>query len=122
MDYYDNRLIKTVKLMGGWLDTEGVPLYSGPFSRKLYTQHQHLKCLVVKTVFRLRYRELVDLLEVANALRHRLGLSKVPHYTTFQRFCARFPCRRLHQLIAGLAKRICSGTLSEPEKTTSKET
>jgi transposase len=112
MNYYSNRLIKLVDLVGGWFDKGGVPLYSGPFSRKLYTQHQHLTCLVIKTVFRLRYRELVDLLGVADALRHRLGLSKVPHYTTFQKFSARFPCRRLHRLIAGLAKKICSGTLN----------
>jgi transposase len=89
-----------------------VPLYSGPFSRKSYTQHQHLKGPVIKTLFRLRYRELADLLGVADALRHRLGLSKVPHYTTFQKFSARFPCRILHQLISQIAKKICSSTLN----------
>ena len=112
MNYCVNRLIKAVEEVGGWLEKEKVPLYSGPFSRKSYTQHQHLKGLVVKTLFRLRYRELTELLGVADALRHRLGLSKVPHYTTFQKFSARFPCRVLHQLIARVAKKICSGTLN----------
>jgi len=105
MNYYDNRLIKAVDEVDGWLEKGKVPLYSGPFSRRLYTQHQHLKGLVIKTVFRLRYRELVELPEVADTLRHRMGLSKVPHYTTFQKFSARFSCRNLHQMIAGIAKR-----------------
>jgi transposase len=112
MNYYNNRLIKAVDEVGGWLEKEKVPLYSGPFSKKQYTQHQHLKGLVIRTLFRLRYRELTDLLGVADALRHRIGLSKVPHYTTFQKFSARFPCRSLHQLIARVAKKICSGTLN----------
>jgi transposase len=112
MNYYASCLIKAVDEVGGWLEKEKVPLYSGPFSRKSYTQHQHLKGLVIKTLFRLRYRELVDLLGVADALRHRLNLSKVPHYTTFQKFSARFPCRILHQLIARIAKKVCSGTLN----------
>ena len=112
MDYYCNRLIKAVDEVGGWLEKGKVPLYSGTFSKKLYTQHQHLKCLVVKTLFRLRYRELVELLGVSDVLSRRIGLKKVPHYTTFQKFSARFPCRVLHQLIAGVAKRICSGTLN----------
>jgi transposase len=112
MNYYCNRLIKAVDEVGVWLDNERVPRYSGPFSRKLYTQHQLLKGLVVKTLFRLRYRELVEMLEVGDTLRGRMGLSKVPHYTTFQKFSARFPCRTLHQLIAGVAKKICSGTLN----------
>jgi transposase len=112
MNNYCNRLIKVVDEVGVWLEKEEVPFYSGTFSKKLYTQHQLLKGLVVKTLFRLRYRELVDLLEVADSLRSRMGLSKVPHYTTFQKFSARFSCRILHQLIAGVAKKICSGTLN----------
>jgi transposase len=112
MNYYGNRLIKVVNEVGVWLDNEKVPLYSGPFSKMLYTQHQLLKGLVIKTLFRLRYRQLVELLEVSDALRHRIGLNKVPHYTTFQKFSARFPCRTLHQLISGIAKKICSGTLN----------
>jgi hypothetical protein len=44
MNYCVNRLIKAVDEVGGWLDVVKVPLYSGPFSRKLYTQHQLLTC------------------------------------------------------------------------------
>jgi len=56
MNYYCSHLIKAVDDVGVWLDKEKVPLYSGPFSRKIYTQHQHLKGLVIKTLFRLRCR------------------------------------------------------------------
>jgi transposase len=112
MNYCVNRLIKAVDEVGGWLDVVKVPLYSGPFSRKLYTQHQLLTCLVVKTVFRLRYRELAEMLEVSDSLKRLICLDKVPHYTTFQKFCARFPCRILHQLVSSVAGKLVSGTLS----------
>lgn len=95
-----------------WLDVENVPVYSGKYSKQVYTQHQLLQALVVKTVYRLKYRELEEMLEISDTLRDCMGLDKVPHFTTFQKFAARFPCRILHQLIASIAKHLCAGTLS----------
>ncbi len=95
-----------------WLEVENVPFYSGKYSKQAYTQHQLLQCLVVKTIYRLKYRELAEMLQVSDTLRNCMGLKKAPHFTTFQKFAGRFPCRILHQLIATIAKHICSGTLN----------
>ena len=112
VNYSSNRLIKAVCEVGVWLDVENVPVYSGKYSKQVYTQHQLLQCLVVKTIYRLKYRELTEMLQISDTLREFMGLERVPHYTTFQKFAARFPCRILHQLIAGIAKYLCSGTLN----------
>ncbi|MFH1835139.1 MAG: transposase [Methanobacteriota archaeon] len=68
-----------------------------------------MKCLVLKTVFRLRYRELVELLEVSDKLVCETGLTRIPHFTTLQKFAARFPCRILDWLITLIAKHVCGG-------------
>lgn len=112
VDYLSNRLIRAVSEVGVWLDVENVPFYSGRYSKRVYTQHQLLQCLVIKTVYRLKYRELEEMLQVSDTLRECMGLKKVPHFTTFQKFAARFPARILHQLIATIAKHICCGTLN----------
>jgi len=108
---YENRLIKAVRLVGGWLEQCDVPLFSCCYSKRVFTQHQHVKCLVLKTVFRLRYRELVELLEVSDTLVEEIGLERVPHFTTLQKFAARFPCRILEQLITSIARAVCGGIL-----------
>ena len=102
-----NRLIKAVREVGVWLDSCDVPLFSCKFSKRVFTQHQHVKCLVLKTVFRLRYRELVELLEVSDMLVENIGLKRIPHYTTLQKFAARFPCRILDRLITLIARHVC---------------
>ena len=107
-----NRLFKAVREVGVWLDSRNVPLYSCRFSPQTYTQHQLLQGLVVKTLFRLRYRELVEVLQLADSLADTIGLCRIPHFTTFQKFAARFPCRILYQLIQTIAKHLCEGTLN----------
>ena len=91
IDICGNRLFKAVSEVGVWLDSKNVPLYSCRFSPQTYTQHQLLQGLVLKTLFRLKYRELVELLQMADTVKDTIGLSKIPHYTTFQKFAARFP-------------------------------
>jgi len=68
--------------------------------------------VVVKTMYQLRYRELVELLQLSDSPTDTIGLNKILHYTTFQKFAARFPCRILYQLIQTIAKHICEGTLN----------
>ena len=111
VDICQNRLIKAVSEVGVWLDSKNVPLYSSRFSPKTYTQHQLLQGLVVKTLFRLKYRELVEVMQIADSLTDSIGLNRIPHFTTFQKFAARFPCRIFYQLIQTIAKHICEGTL-----------
>lgn len=58
-------------------------------SRKDFTQPQLLACLVLKAVARTDYRGVCELLRVSPALREAIGLRKVPHWTTLQKFMAR---------------------------------
>ena len=84
IDICGNRLFKAVSEVGVWLDSMNVPLY----------------------------RELVEVLQMADTVSDTIGLSKIPHYTTFKKFAARFPCRIFYQMIQSVAKHICQGTLN----------
>jgi len=40
---------------------------------------------------------------VSDTLVEEIGLKSIPHFTTLQKFAARFPCRILEQLIMSIA-------------------
>ena len=61
---------------------EAMPPYSGPFSRRDFTQHQHFALLVLRQFFQTDYRGLVQMLHEWAELREVLGLKRVPHYST----------------------------------------
>lgn len=63
--------------------------YSSVKSRRDFTQPQLMACLVLKVAMKTDYRGLVEQLELCPALRRALGLQKVPHCTTLQKFMAR---------------------------------
>lgn len=63
--------------------------YACVTSRHDFTQPQLMACLVLKAITRNDYRGVCDLLTVAPILRETLGLEKVPHWTTLQKFMAR---------------------------------
>lgn len=66
-----------------------IPLYSSKFSRKDYNQHQLLALLIFKEYLGVRYREIVELIEVMDAIQARLGISRIPHFTTLSKFSMR---------------------------------
>jgi len=59
-----------------------IPAYSSKYSRKDFTQHQLVACLMLKTFFCTDYRGIIALLEDFSDLRRVLGLKEVPHYST----------------------------------------
>lgn len=59
--------------------------YSGPFSRRDFTQAQLFALLVLKQVFRKDYRGFVQMLAQWSDLRDVLHLRKVPHWTTLHK-------------------------------------
>lgn len=61
---------------------EALPAYSGPFSPKVFTQHQLFAILVLRQFFRTDYRGIVQMLRDFSDLRAALDLKKVPHYST----------------------------------------
>ena len=66
-----------------------IPLYSSKFSRKDYNQHQLLALLVFKEYLGARYREIIELVEVMDAIQNHLGISRIPHFTTLCKFSSR---------------------------------
>jgi Transposase DDE domain len=76
-----------------------LPLFSHRFSPKTFTQPQLFACLALKEFLRLDYRKLEALLQDAPDLCDVIELSKVPHFTTFQKAAQRLllavPARRL---------------------------
>ena len=63
--------------------------YSCAKSRRDFTQPQLLTCLVLRAVARTDYRGVCEILLLSPALREAIGLEKVPHWTTLQKFMAR---------------------------------
>jgi len=66
-----------------------LPTYSHRFSPKKFTLPQLFACLVLQEFLRLDYRKLSALLEDAPSLAAGIGLSTVPHFSTFQKAAAR---------------------------------
>src|SRR4051794_40764588 len=63
--------------------------YWHQFSPRKFTLPQLFACLVLKEFLRLDYRKLAALLEDAPNLADALGLSRIPHFTTFQKAARR---------------------------------
>jgi hypothetical protein len=66
-----------------------LPPYSSKFSKRDFTRHQLFAALALKTFLRTDYRGIVAYLRDWSDLRDALGLTKVPHFTTLQKFHAR---------------------------------
>ena len=77
--------------------------YSNKFSKRKFTQRQHLALLMLKERLQKTYREVVQLLELMPELLKLLGLKEVPHFTTLQKFFARFP----HAIFDSLLRKTC---------------
>lgn len=71
-----------------------LPDYSHHCSRHDFTQPQLFACLALKEFLQLDYRKLVGLLQDAGELASAIGLSKVPHFTTFQKAARRLLINR----------------------------
>jgi hypothetical protein len=83
-----NRLVRAAELALAVAAAE-VPAYSCPKSPRRFTQPQLLACLVLKAHLKQTYRGITDLLAAADDLRRALGLTRVPDYSTLQRFADR---------------------------------
>lgn len=62
------------------------PKYSCDYSNHLYTQPQLFTILAMKKFLNLTYRRTIECLKLMTKLTKSLGLNKVPHFTTIQKF------------------------------------
>lgn len=83
-----NRLVAWATL-GLRVAQRGMAAYACVRSRHDFTQRQLLVLLVLRAQLKTTYRGLVEILEVSPPLCAALGLEKVPHYTTLQKFAAK---------------------------------
>jgi len=74
-------------------------LYSCKFSKKKFSQFQHLFLLVYKQSRKFTYEELLTDVAGNSDLRAYLGLNKLPHYTTLIKFAGRLPYKLLDKLV-----------------------
>lgn len=67
--------------------------YLQPFSHAKsphkFTQPQLMTCLVLRAYLKTTYRGVVEILETSEALREKLGLTQIPHYSTLKYFADR---------------------------------
>ncbi len=81
---------------------QAVPLYSSKYSRRDFTLWQHIALLVIMQRIRKSYREYVnDFLTVTERLLYVLGLSKLPYFTTIEKFMLRVPGTLLERVLGG---------------------
>jgi hypothetical protein len=82
----------------------GVPKYRTRFSKHTFTQHQHLLALALKELKKTSYRGLIDELADSKAVDQHLGLPRIPHFTTPQKFLARTQPKWLNLLLKRLVQ------------------
>lgn len=87
-----------------------VPKYRTKFSKRTYTQHQHLLVLALKELKKTSYRGLIDELADSKAVDRHLKLARIPHFTTPQKFLARTQPKWLNLLLKRLVQLI-TGTI-----------
>jgi transposase len=94
-----HKLVRIVRRQKRVLKRARYPLRGSRYANHLYTDHQHVVLLALRQHFRKSYRDFCDMIEVCTALLDELGLKKVPHWTTLQKFSERADTRRLERLL-----------------------
>lgn len=75
------------------------PLRGSKYANHIYTDRQHVVMLALRQQMGESYRGFCDLMEVCTPLMEELGLRRVPHWTTLQKFSMRADMRRLERLL-----------------------
>ncbi len=80
-----------------WFDRIGFKRYSNKFSKKTYNQHALFFVLILKEKLNLSYRRITQLIKELGI--YRTLFTKIPHFTTLQKFCDRLPEKILQLLL-----------------------
>jgi len=98
----ESRYIRMVRAIYKVCQRRAVPRYSNKYSRKDFTLWQHIALVALMQRVRKSYREYAnDFLTVATRLVSALGLSKIPHFTTMEKFLLRVPGALLERVMGG---------------------
>jgi len=99
-----NVLIKFAKACVAVCRHSRMPLFSNKYSKKLYKQYQHMCVFMLMKKERKHYRTVIQLLEIAPDLVRAIGLKRLPHYTTLQKFFRRFSTVLFERILSQTAK------------------
>jgi len=75
------------------------PLRRSKYANHVYSDHQHVILLALRQQLRKSYRDFCDLMEACDSILNELGLERMPHWTTLQKFSARAETMRLERLL-----------------------
>jgi hypothetical protein len=106
-----NKYIKFVDLGFKIVQSSRLNLYSCKYSKHVYTQHQLLVLVLLKEYISIDYRDFVELIDLMKDIIEKiekLGLDKIPHFTTLQKFVSRIPSSLLNLTLSGILKRFYS--------------
>jgi hypothetical protein len=84
-----NKYLKFVDTALAVSGNSHLQIYSCKYSKRKYTQHQLLTLVLLKEYLNEDYRDIVELIEVMDEVKTRIGLNQVPHFTTLQKFISR---------------------------------
>jgi IS5 family transposase len=98
MKYSDTRIYKLAK-ESQRLAQGVVPPYSSKFSKRTFTQDQHIAILCIRVKSRQKLREMEELLINMPNVQEALGLSQVPDYSTMCRAMKRLRTKILSVLL-----------------------
>lgn len=85
----DSNVLLNVASLSMQLAKKYVEPYSHRNSPQMFTQAQLLTCLILRAYLKTTYRGLIEILEVSESLRKRIGLQRMPHYSTLKKFADR---------------------------------
>ena len=111
MDIIENKFKKVADFCYELFRISELKLYSSKFSKKSFTQFQHLYMLIYKQFRKFTYKELLEDLADNLTLRAYLGLNKLPHYSTLIKFAKRLPVIVLEKLVLAFRR-----VIAQPEK------
>src|SRR5713226_1693461 len=101
----ESRYIRMVRTIFKVCRRQCVPLYSSRFSRKDFTLWQHIALIALMQRVRKSYREYVnDYLTTTEKLVRVLGLSKLPHYTSIEKFLLRVSSTLVERVLGGFIR------------------
>ena len=84
-----NRYINLINGIVSVIRSSHLPFYSCKFSRKTYNQHQLMAFFIFREVLGTDYRDIIDLIDIADRIKDILQLSQIPHYSTIHKFMTR---------------------------------
>ena len=99
MEYSETKILKFARACYGLVQSASIKRYSSKFSKRTFTQHQHIAILCIKQKKKLKYRELEEMLMESPRVCEELELKEFPDFTTSCKQFAKFERKVLIILI-----------------------